>query len=287
LYAQAGDRFAEDKLTPPAGLTEVVHDLQFRPLSEIRGRVTGPGGEPIEGASLSFLNLDAKKFFTGFQTYTLADGSFAVGVTDGTYNLDVSAEGYSSQSAERQIVVAGAPVEDVEIQLEPNIDLSGRLLGLEPGETLQDFQVKGPPSCRPGDWTADHEGHYRQAGLSPGDWTIIAHLGRGNSLRQAMGRIHIPPGASEATLDLDFHVGDLTLTVRSANPGEPFHATILYADGSELMQILSGQDGVFRFQRLQAGTYRLRIDDQQGEKLQEHPIELNADREMVVDPAAP
>jgi hypothetical protein len=81
-------------------------------------------------------------------------------------------------------------------------------------------------------------------------------------------------------------MGDLTLTVRSAHPGESFRATLLYADGSELIKNPSGQDGVFRFERLQAGTYRLRIQDQRGKKVQEQPIELNADREVVIDLAS-
>jgi hypothetical protein len=106
----------------------------------------------------------------------------------------------------------------------------------------------------------------------------------GSFRRRALGKIHISPGATEATLDLDFHVGDVTLTVRAAHPGEPFiYATLLYADGSEFMQVQSGQDEVFRFQRLQAGTYLLRIMDGHGNQVQEQPIELNADREVVID----
>jgi hypothetical protein len=290
LYAQAGDRFALAEITPPAGLKEVVHDLQFPPVSEVRGRITGPGGEPIEGAKLWF----SGNTYAHFQTQTLADGSFAVGVTDGTYTLFVSAEGYSSRDAERPIVVAGAPVEEIEIQLGPNIVLTGRLLGLKPGETLQSFHAAGPPSYRSGAWTTDNEGHYRQEGLWPGDWTITASYGPGllsygSPARLATGKIHISPGATEATLDLDFHMGDLTLTVHSAHPDQSFRVALLYADGSALIQHAFGQDGVLsqdgvvRFERLQAGTYRLRIQDQNGKKVQEQPIELNASREVVID----
>ncbi|HEX4960584.1 MAG TPA: carboxypeptidase regulatory-like domain-containing protein [Thermoanaerobaculia bacterium] len=289
LLAQAGDRTASERFTPPAGLTEVVHDLQFPPVSEIRGRVTGPGGEPIEGASLW---LSESRPGVHFQTRTLADGSFAVGVTDGTYTLSVRAEGYSGRDAERPIVVAAAPVEDVEIQLGPNVVLSGRLLGMGPDETLQSLQAEGPPSYARGAWTTDQEGHYRQVGLWPGDWTITASASQGalpwlSPVRLTTGRIHIPPGATEVTLDLDFHVGDLTLAAHSAHPGEPFRATLLNADGSELIKYPSLEDGAFLFKRLQAGTYRLRIEGRPGQTVQEQPIELTADREVVIDlPAA-
>jgi protocatechuate 3,4-dioxygenase beta subunit len=294
LQARAGDRTAVDQLTPPAGLAEVVHDLQFPPVSEIRGRVTGPEGEPIEGASLR-LQGSAGQYFTAS---TLPDGSFAVAVTDGTYTLSVSAEGYSSRKAERPIIVAGAPVEDIEIRLGTNIVLTGRLLGLQPGETIQSLQAEGPPSYVRGAWTIDEEGHYRQTGLWPGDWTITAGYTAGVALygspeRLATGRIHIPLGATEATLDLDFHMGDLTLTVRSVHPGETYSATLLNADGSELIKNMFGQhgvgsqDGVVRFPRLQAGIYRLRVEDQHWKKVREQPIKLTADREVMVDPAAP
>src|SRR4029077_20469344 len=124
-------------------------------------------------------------------------------------------------------------------------------------------------------------------GLWPGDWKLTARSEKGfmdGSLRrQAIGRIHIPSDATEVTLDLDFHVGNLTFTVRSAHPGDSFSATLLYADGSEFIKYPIGQDGVFRFQRLQPGTYRLRIDDLRGNKLRDEPIDLKADREVVMD----
>jgi protocatechuate 3,4-dioxygenase beta subunit len=284
LSAQAGDRIASDEITLPPGLTEMVHDLQFPPVSEIRGRVTGPEGEPIDEAGLWFNGSSGQNFTAS----TLADGSFAVGVTDGTYTLSVSAEGYSGRDAERPIVVAGAPVEDIEIQLGPNIILTGRILGVEPGESIG-VKAEGPPSYRPGASTMDDEGHYRQTGLWPGDWTITA-LYWPNYLslqRLATERIHIPPDATEVTLDLDFHMGDFTLTVRSVHPGERFRATLLDADGIELFKDPFDQDSVFRFQRLQAGTYRLRIRDLTQKKVQEQRIELTADREVVIDPAAP
>ncbi len=213
LFAQAGDRIAFARFTPPGGQAEVVHDLQLPPISEIRGRVTGPAGEPIAGASLWFHGSPGQTL----RANTLADGSFAVGVTDGTYTMNAMAEGYSSRDAERPIVIAGAPVDDVEIQLGTNVVLTGRLLGLERGGTLRSLEVIGPSAYRPDGWTVDLEGNYRLMGLSPGDWTLKGTFGLGAQERSAMGRVHIPPGATTATLDLDFRRKDLT----STNPAKP------------------------------------------------------------------
>ncbi|MFY9821071.1 MAG: carboxypeptidase-like regulatory domain-containing protein [Thermoanaerobaculia bacterium] len=292
LSAQAGDRIALDRFTPPAGLAKVVvHDLQFPPVFEVRGRVIGPKGEPIEGASLELNGPNPAHF----RARTLADGSFAVGVADGTYSLSVSAEGYSSRDTEQPIVIAGARVEGLEIQLGPNIVLTGRLLGLEPGETVQFIQAQGPRFARPGAWSTDDDAHYRQTGLWPGDWTIIAGYTSGPLLptapeRLGRGTIHIPAGATEATLDLDFQLGDLTLTVRSAQPDAPFRASLLNEDGTELIgssnRLLGGvvsQGGRVRFERLQAGHYRLQIEYASGTRATEQTIELASDREVVID----
>jgi hypothetical protein len=282
----AGDRFVLEEFTPPAGLMEVTHDLKFPSVFELSGRIVGPGGEAIEGASLWLRGGPG----VHFEASTRADGSFAVGVTEGTYTIQARAEGYSSREPEQPIVVAGAPVKGVEIQLGTNIVLTGRILGLEPGESIQSVVAIGPPGYLPGAWTIDQEGHYRQTGLWPGDWTVAASRERHSWMepdRFARGRIHIPPGVTEATLDLDFHVGDLTLTVRTAHPGESFRATLLYADGSEFIKDpLFGHNEIFHFQRLQAGSYRLRIEVR-GKKTQEQAVELTADREVVIDLATP
>jgi protocatechuate 3,4-dioxygenase beta subunit len=202
LLAQAGDREAWGHVTPLPGQTEVVHDLEFASLSEVWGVITGPGGERIAGASLVLTRGDGMSF----QAQVRADGSFTLEVPDGTYALSASADGYVGRDADQPVVVAGAPVRNVELQLETNVVLTGRLLGLARGDTLKAFQVDGPPAFHPGAWSVDHEAHYRQPGLGPGDWKVYATFQLGDRERHASGKIHIPSGATEATLDLDFHI---------------------------------------------------------------------------------
>ncbi|HEV7508495.1 MAG TPA: carboxypeptidase-like regulatory domain-containing protein [Thermoanaerobaculia bacterium] len=207
VSARAGNRNAWDHFTPPPGQAEVVHDLEFAPVSEVWGRITGPEGEPIAGASLQLVDGQG----ANFHTQTLVDGSFVLEVPDGTYTLSASAEGYSGREADQSVVVAGAPVGNVELQLGANIILTGRLLGLETGDILKELQVEGPRAFHPGTWTVDQEGHYRQTGFWPGDWTVSATFLLGDQERYASGTVHIPSGATEATLDLDFRIGDLSL----------------------------------------------------------------------------
>jgi len=279
LSAQAGERKASDRFTPPSGQAVVVHDLEFAAVSEVRGRVTGPRGDPIEGASV---HLD-RGSGAGFHTQTLVDGSFAVDVPDGTYTVSATAEGYAGREAERPVVVAGAPLQDVEIQLGTDIVLTGRLLGLERGDSLKQLQVEGPSTYRPGGWTADQEARYRQPGLGPGDWTVSATFLLGGQERYASGKVHIPQGATEATLDLDFHLGDLTLTVRLTTPGGYLDPSLDNTDGSDLILRRLREDGAYLFSHLRAGTYLLTYH--KGDQKQTQLVELRADREMVLDTA--
>jgi hypothetical protein len=232
----------------------------------------------VAGASLQIAN----ELGSEFHTQTLADGSFTVEVPDGTYTLAASAEGYSGRKA--SVVVAGAPVEDVQIQLGTNIVLSGRLLGLEAGDRLKDLQVFWPPAYQPGDWTVDQEARYRETGLGPGDWMVSAVFQLGYQDRAASGEVHIPSGATEATLDLDFHIGDLTLKVRPTVLGGYLDPVLYDVGGGELAK---GQldDGGYLFSRLRAGTYRLHY--QKGDRTQEQLVELTADQELVIDPNGP
>jgi hypothetical protein len=120
LLAQAGDRQAWDHVTPLPGQTEVVHDLEFAPVSEVWGRITGTGGELIAGASLQLTGGNG----TSFRAQAQADGSFTLEVPDGAYTLSASADGYARRNADQPVVVAGAPVGNVELQLARSEDLS-------------------------------------------------------------------------------------------------------------------------------------------------------------------
>jgi len=282
LSAQAGEREASEQVIPRPGETEVVmRDLEFAPTSEVRGSVTGPDGQPIAGASLELAGRQGARL----HTQTQADGSFVIAAPDGTYTLSASAEGYAGRETNPPIVIAGAPVEDVEIRLGTDIVLSGRLLGLEQGDALEDLKITGPPAFHPGAWTVGPNGRYRQMGLWPGDWTVSAVFDLEGQKRLASGAVHIPSGATEATLDLDFHLGDLTLTVRPMTSTDAFDAYLFNGDGSDLMQYLSARDGAYRYSHLRAGTYQLNYRKGRGRQIQQ--LELTADQELVIDPNVP
>src|SRR5262249_10214750 len=72
------------------GQTEVLADLEFPPVSESRGRITGPDGEPVADATISFDQ--------GASTHTArsrADGTFTLRLTAPLFHGQVVADGYA------------------------------------------------------------------------------------------------------------------------------------------------------------------------------------------------
>jgi hypothetical protein len=283
ISTNAGSQRLKRTLTLEAGSTEVIVDLIFDPTFEIRGRVMGPEGEPIK-TWLQFDHPDG----TLQSVWTREDGSYSIRLKDGTWKAVTNHRGYFN--GEKKVVpVNGSPVDGVDFHLEKSVVLTGRFLGFQPGELTGSVKADGPVSW----WgeIVDQEGNYHIPGLGPGEWDVTAvHTDFGLGRRTAQGRITIPSGATEATLDLDFSLGPLTLSVRLASAGEveDLALRLLRPDGTELIDFARRfDDGTFRFHRLREGGYRIQVRDGDGQVLAEQAVELGADMEVVVEVAPP
>lgn len=282
VKATASGRSVEEEVTLPAGAREITLDLTFPPTSEVRGRVLSPDGQPVADAAVAF--DPPIGIIAGRRVRTEPDGSYSIRLEDGTYTAYVWAEDYLDSQEERSVTVSGRPVDGFDFRLERGAVLTGRLLGLLPGETPAAVFAEGGRSG-----TADQEGNYRITGLPAGEWNILAVLEgrfRGPE-RIGRGRVTIPPGTNAASLDLDFALGDLTLSGRVITPrGEnpEVWARLLLPDGQEaVVNRFKLEEGVFRFDRLRAGTYRLRISGAKNQVLADELVELGADLEVVVE----
>lgn len=283
LSALAGGRFAQAEVEIPPDSSGVTQDIRFASTYEVRGRVTDPEGEPVPGANVDFFSRAGAA-----TTNTVADvdGVFSVRLEDGVYDPTAIADGFERADAGRPLVVNGGPVDGVEIRLRPGVALTGRFPGLEPGEVPL-LNIDGPGRrsnfAIPGE--ADQEGGYRLTNLGPGPWMVTAVLQTpgGNLERIAVGSVTIPEGVAEARLDLDFQLGDLTLTVRFTEPGRFVNFELRLPDGSPLVkgQDQSG-DGRVHIPRLRAGSYRLRILSDAATVLLDQPVELSSDQEVVL-----
>lgn len=265
--------------------SDVIQDIRFAPTHEVQGRVTGPDGEPVPGAGVDLIQQGGG----AMETTTDENGFFSVRVEDGAYVATAVADGYQRTDAEQPVVVDGGPVGGVEIRLRREAVLTGRFPGLRPGEAIPSLRVDGPGrhwyySARS---EADQEGGYRITNLGPGEWTVSAEIqARVNGVdltRTATGGVTIPEGATEARRDLDFHLGDLTLTVRFAEPSIPFSLDLRLPNGSTLVSSQDKpRDGHVQIPRLRAGSYHLRILSEGGTPLLDEPVHLPADQEIVL-----
>lgn len=291
VFAVAGRRTVEGKVTLRAGERNATLDLSFRDRFPVRGRVSGPGGEGITTAWVSFGRSD----YFRENVRTQEDGSFEILLENGSYTVSVngpdeSGEGFRQIFLPQPVMVADAPLEGIEVHLKKGLALHGCIPGLLPGEhpvVVASYQNTT--------WTypTKADGCYRFKDLEPGDWSVTTQLHPGDPLsnlrgktRQIQSHITLAPGDPETVLDLDLDLGDRTLTVRPAGPEKQggLSLRLLFADGGTLINDLSPeQDGAFHIDRLREGSYRIQIKDDKGEVLMNEPVELTSDREMVVE----
>jgi hypothetical protein len=220
--------------------------------NRIEGRVTGPGGEPVEGAEI-------QTFFAPV-VHSGRDGSFRLDFEpipiETEPKIKVLKKGYSPAilSLDRSSIPRS-----LEIRLEPAISLVGRITGVE-AENLPQVnlwaQKNGDDLYRPG--LVNREGVYRIEDLGPGEWIVRATLGR-----EAKERIVLEPGDGQVELDLAIPP-DFEVRGRVVDPlGEPVHAGLQFnRTGEEFPQSFSTlEDGTFSF-RLQQGTYSVTAQSQ-------------------------
>ena len=203
-WLPGSSRRAEATVRLGSGTTQV--ELVFKRGTVVAGRVVDEAGDPVPSAEV-YLRPVVK----GQRERTAnsqADGSFRVqNVDDGHFELVASASGYA-RSASREIHVAGAGLEGLEIRLsrEAAGTITGRVLGLPP-ETLSQVWVAADTDFydEEGVSQVDEQGRYRLPGLRSGLWRVMASQPNGPA---AEGEVELAPGA-EAVLDLQFPEGNI------------------------------------------------------------------------------
>ncbi len=299
VSAIAGRRVVESRVTLRRGQDNATLDLSFGSQFPVRGRVFGPDGEGIAGATLSFAGAES---FSD-RVFTQGDGSFEILLENGSYTVEVSAPYGPSASTEDNwhidlppITVAGAPLEGIDVHLKKGVALHGCTPGLLPGEYLQ---VDASRQNITKSFSTQADGCYRFKDLEPGDWSVTARLqpnhsefepGVLSSIRQVQSHLTLTPEVPEAVLDLDLALGDRTLTVRLAGAETDGGPTLrlLSADGGPLLDRLSQKsDGAFHIPRLREGRYRIQVMADRDKVLTDQPVELSSDREVVVEIPGP
>jgi protocatechuate 3,4-dioxygenase beta subunit len=293
LYERVAQRTVE------LGPEEASLDLELPPLTRVRGVVLAPDGSPVSGVTVRLADRAAGASAwpaiafeegdgsspTWPSTQSGDDGTFSIEVQEGRYEVTTIAKGYDPASFEAPLVVGDRPIDGLEIRLKPGLVLRGRIPGMPEGSTASLAFTRDDHSVEA---DVEPDGTYRCAGLEPGEWQVEASLDVEEVRRGRRTRVTLAPGVPEAVFDVDLSLGDLTLAGRLTSGEEPLSATVvlLSPDGQPLSNgviVESSDGGAFRFARLRAGRYLLRIEDYYRDRSIKVPVDLTSDREMTID----
>jgi hypothetical protein len=262
-----------------SGTNEV--DLVLHGGQAVTGRVTDESGAPVGGARLTLRPERGEWPFP--QTVSTEEGAFSFqGISDGTYRLSARREGLAGNGEGEPVVVAGSPVEGLEIRLSTGGAVAGRLLGLDFAD-LARVRVFAAPGGSPG--AVDPDGSYRIAHLPPGEWLVTAAI-PGSGL-QAEGRVELTRETPEALLDLDLSGGEHSLEGVVLRNGEPLEGSAVVLAGptgdSRTRRGWTTPSGAFRFSDLVSGDYRLDVWAASGALHREEHVQVPAGERLRID----
>lgn len=258
-------------------------DLAFEGGQPVSGRVVSVEGAPVAQAAVRL--AQAGRTWGGPETVTQGDGRFVLGgVQDGEYSLWVDSEGFAPSAGEVEIEVAGAPVEGLEVRLDPGGAITGRVTGLDP-EQFRNVRVSAQGAAFRGlrQSDVDFEGRYRVEHLPPGSYSVVATLA--DSGRRAKGQATLEAGAPEIRLDLQFGQG-LTLSGRTVQGEAPIVGATVFAEGTDSDHSGWSQtdlEGRFSIEGLEPGGYRLLVRNFQTGLAHDETVELATSREIVIE----
>lgn len=264
-----------------------VLDWTFPTGQEVRGQVVDTAGSAVGGAMV-VLRPAADLSWREYRGHTDAGGYFELsGVVEGSYRLLAEHGGYAPAELPGAVRVAGEPVTDLELVLDPGASIAGRVLGLGFDE-LVEVRIQATNATTDRTWKArpDFEGRYRISGLPQGDYLVVASLRAGQ--RQTEARIPLAPGGADVTRDLVFGTG-LTLTGRVGYDGEPLSGALVSIRSYEAAverSVRTDYEGEFRFQDLEPGEYWLGLRHEREHLVHNDTIDIRADENVVLDLAA-
>jgi len=302
-------------------------DVVLQPTGRVTGRIVDPDGAPVAGAAVKLIReprvwgaacnlalpLPCDPQDSGQAD---ADGHFALaGLKAGVYALQTEASGFADHELRGVRLHAGEVVEGLDVSLDPHpgelrhsvaapgpevrrgdrqdvrlepLVVRGQFPGLDPGEIPRVRLLRGS-TVREGE--ADPEGGYVVTGLTPGRWMVSSELhaeGTWNGFRSAVGQVTLRDGDDETLLDLDFALGDASLTVQAPAGEKILIASLVRPDGSILFTSGMAESPTVHFDRLRPGTYHLVWSlGENGERKGEQDVTLTTDRELMLAPELP
>jgi hypothetical protein len=267
-------------------------DVTLEPGLEIAGRVSGPDGEPVDGAMVhASLVEQTQRVRRVDETPARSDsaGRFALrGLEAGRYVLDARAEGYA-QARSAPIELREASVGDVVLELQQGITLRGLVRGLSvddlarvtvrahPLESLVGYRVETLEyTARP-----DFEGRFEIGGLHAARWQLWGELGTLGSGRRAQEQIDVAAGDAPY-VELSFGEGfALSGLVQLDGANAPGLRVFVHDGRSSFQNATTDVNGRFLFEGLEAGEHSVQVQHAGGSYMEK--VAIDGDREIVID----
>ncbi|HEX5717439.1 MAG TPA: carboxypeptidase-like regulatory domain-containing protein, partial [Thermoanaerobaculia bacterium] len=258
-------------------------DLTLEKGTTVAGRVVDEAGEPRPGAEVTLRNR-SERGPRGYRASSGADGRFELlAVADGSFDLEAETGGFAPAVHPSVIEVAGRDVDGIEMVLRRGAILSGRVLGLDPGQ-MAAVEVTAERAGRPArSATVDHTGRYEIAALEAGDWHLRARLAGGR--READAWVAIAPGDREVERDLKLGGGLALggLVLIEDRPLPRSHVSLRGLDVTAERGVTTDHQGAFRFEDLEPGRYRVEVTHSERMLSQSEDLELTEDHEVVIE----
>jgi hypothetical protein len=246
--------------------------IEMKVARTLSGRVVGPEGEPVAGASLTWVEESRTGYGTSSSGRTLgqtdADGRFQVPdlLPGAAADLVVQAQGYRHRKVSGLRIPEDRDLTEVKIALERAALLEVRLLSAE-GEPVAGAQVRAEPERRqPGPGLemglvmedafiapvmTDAEGRCRLS-VAPGTYQVEASRDDGQTVRR-----RVVAGSASTPVELRFSPGTQVSgrVVGEDGAGLGNASVSMTRDRSTAMWAQTEADGAFRFAAVPDGSY--------------------------------
>ncbi|MFL6197864.1 MAG: carboxypeptidase regulatory-like domain-containing protein [Thermoanaerobaculia bacterium] len=258
-------------------------DVMLERGASVSGRVVDEAGVSRPGAELTLRNR-GERGLRGYRASSGAGGRFEIlAVADGSFDLEAEADGFAPAVHPAVVEVAGRDVGGLEVVLRRGATLSGRILGLEPGQMAAVEVTAERDGRQPRSGMVDHTGRYEIAALEAGDWHLKARLAGGR--READAWVAIAAGDREAERDLELG-GGLALDGLVRFEDRPLPGAQVRLRGLDVTverSLTADYQGAFRFEDLEPGRYRVEVTHAERMLSQSEDLELAADREIEIE----
>jgi len=273
--------FAEKKVprveVPPESLLEVT----LEPAVTLRGRVSGPDGQPLAGVTVMAAREGGGSSYGGRvysspEAWNRSDelGRFELAdLEPGTVRVSTQAQDWLDTEIGDVELVAGVEPKELEIELRSGATVTGRVVGpngaplSEAIVGLQDFQSRA---------TSDGDGNYSLSGVEPGKRVLMAH----HEGLQVVQELDVEAGANR--LDFFFEAGVEVSGVVVSPAGDPVEGAVLSLSAPGVRSFGAGNSvrsdatGAFRLENVLPGLFQLTAEHPAfGATTLEEPIEVS------------